>query len=81
MLIQGRAVIVINHINVSIKKSCDIHIDTEMLFSPIINNVSSKNCCFLPGGLHDGGFKPSFHTLGLYAPYILSCFSDSYVKV
>ena len=64
----------------SLKKSCDIHIDTEMWISICIYIESSKNCCFLLEGLHHGGFKPSFHTPGLYAPDILSCFSDSYIK-
>ena len=53
-----------------IKKSCDIHIDTGIWISIFINIGSSKNCCFLSGGLHHGGFKPSFHTPGLYAPDI-----------
>ena len=79
--IKARAVMVINDIDVSIKKSCDIHIDTEIWISILINIGSSKNCCFLLGGLHHGGLKSSFHTPGLYAPDILSCFSDSYIKV
>ena len=71
----------IDDIDVSIKKSCDIHIDTEIWISILMDIGSSENCCLLRVGLHHGGFKPSFHTPGLYAPGILSCFSDSYIKV
>ena len=37
-----RAVIVIDDIDVSIKKSCDVHIDTEMWISILIDIGSSK---------------------------------------
>ena len=47
----SRAVIVIDNINVSIKKSCNIHIDTEMWISIFIDIGSKKKCCFLPVGL------------------------------
>ena len=52
-----RAVIVIGDIDVSIKKSCDIHIDTKNWISILIDIGSCKNCCFLPGGLHHGGLN------------------------
>ena len=55
--LHNRAVIVIDNIDVSIKKSCDIHIDTEIWISLLIDIGSSKNCCFLPGGLHHGGLN------------------------
>ena len=75
-----RAVIIIDDIDVTIEKSCDIHIDTEMWILIFIDIGSSKNF-FFPGGLHHGGFKTSLHTPGLYAPDILTCLSDSYIKV
>ena len=52
-----RAVIVINDIDVSIKKSSDIHIDTEIWISILIDIGSSKNCYFIPGGLHHEGLN------------------------
>ena len=79
--VYARAVSIIDNIDVSIKKSCNIHIDTEIWISILIDIESSKSCCFLCGGLHHGGSKPSFHTPGLYALDILSFFSDSYIKV
>ena len=43
----SRAVIVIDDIDVSIKKkSSDIHIDTEIWISILIDIGSSKNCYF-----------------------------------
>ena len=53
----ARAVIVIKDIDVSIKNSCDILIDIEIWISILIDIGSSKNCCFLPGGLHHGGLN------------------------
>ena len=57
---EKRAVIVIDDIDVSLKKSCDIHIDTEIWISILIDIGSSKNCCFLPGGLHHGGLNQAY---------------------
>ena len=54
---QVRAVIVIDNIDVSIKKSCDIHIDTENWISILIDNWVKQNRCFLPGCLHHGGLN------------------------
>ena len=52
-----RAVMANDDIDVSIKKSSDIHNDTEIWISILIDIGSSKNCYFLPGGLHHGGLN------------------------
>ena len=52
-----RAVIIIDDIDVSIKKSYDIHIDTGIWISILIDIGSSKICYFLPGSLHHGGLN------------------------
>ena len=57
MFVSVRAVIVIDNIDVSIKKSCDFHIDTEIWISILIDIGSSKNFCSLPGGLHHRGLN------------------------
>ena len=73
----GRAVMVIGDIDVSIKESCDIHIDTEIWISILIQELLFSTWRHI----YHGGSKQSFHTPRLYAQDSLSCFSDSYIKV